>query len=199
VTTFLLVRHGAHDWLGRGIAGRLADVSLNAAGRQQAEGLVQRLAGVRIDALYCSPQPRTRETAEPLAAARGLEMHVDAAFDEIDFGDWTGRTFDELRAAGEAWTQWCERRGSARPPGGEPLADVARRAAHGLHALQDRHPDQHLLVVSHGDVIKALVASNLGMSLDYLERFDVAPASVSAIEMGEGWSRLNLLNGTGSP
>lgn len=196
MTTFLLVRHAAHDWLGRGIAGRLAGVSLNSAGRLQADGLVQRLRDVRIDALYCSPQLRTRETAAPLAAARGLELRVDAAFDEIDFGDWTGRTFDALREAGEAWTHWCERRGSARAPGGEAFAAVASRALHGLDALRARHRDEHVLVVSHGDVIKAMVATLLGMSLDDLEKFDIAPASVTVIESGEGWSRVRLLNAT---
>jgi broad specificity phosphatase PhoE len=194
VTTFLLVRHAAHDWLGCGIAGRLQGVSLNAAGREQAEALVRRLQAMRVDAIYCSPQARTRETVAPLARSRGLEVGIDDAFDEIDFGEWMGRTFDELRQQGEAWTRWCERRGSAQPPGGEPFASVARRAKEGLDALRQRHPDQHVLVASHGDVIKAAVAVQLGLSLDHLERFDIAPASLSVLEMGEGWSRLKLLN-----
>jgi broad specificity phosphatase PhoE len=195
VTTFLMVRHAAHDWLARGLAGRLPGVSLNAAGRQQADTLVQRLRGARIDALYCSPQPRTQETASPLARSRGLELGIDAAFDEVDFGEWMGRTFDEVRATGEAWTHWCEQRGSAQPPGGEAFAAVAQRAQQGLRTLRERHPDQHVLVVSHGDVIKAMVATQLGISLDHLERFEIAPASVTVLVMGDGWSRLELLNG----
>jgi broad specificity phosphatase PhoE len=195
VTRFLLVRHAAHDWLGRGIAGRLPGVGLNALGHAQADALVQRLQGATVDALYCSPQPRTQETAAPLAGARNLEMRIDPAFDEIDFGAWTGRSFDELGSWGDAWSNWCDRRGSARPPGGESFAEVARRSVQGLHALRERHPEQHVLVVSHGDVIKAIVATHLGMSLDHLERFDIAPASVSVLDAGEGWSRLQLLNG----
>jgi broad specificity phosphatase PhoE len=193
-TTFLLVRHAAHDWLGRGLAGRLPGVELNEEGRQQARGLVQRLEGVPVDAIYCSPQPRTRQTAQPLAAARRLPFHVHAAFDEIDFGQWTGRSFDQLSADGAAWSQWVERRGSAQPPGGEPFAEVPRRAMEGLHRLRAEHPDRQVLVVSHGDVIKAIVASCLGLSLDRLESLEIVPASVSVLALGAEWSQLKLLN-----
>jgi broad specificity phosphatase PhoE len=196
VTTFLLARHAAHDWLGRGFAGRQPDVALNAQGRRQAQELVARLAGVQVDHIYCSPQPRTHQTAQPLAQARGFTIQTDAAFDEVDLGDWQGRTFDEVRDQ-EAWKHWLERRGSAQPPGGEPFAQVERRAMAGLHRLARRHSDQHVLVVSHGDVLKAMVASSIGLSLDRLEQFDIAPASISMLAMGEGWSKLLLLNGQG--
>jgi probable phosphoglycerate mutase len=198
VTTFLLVRHAAHDWLGRGFAGRLPGVGLNEAGRAQAEQLAARLHGQPLAAIYCSPQPRTRETAAPLAAQRSLPIRIEPAFDEIDVGDWQGRSFDELRALGEPWTQWCERRGSATPPGGEPFAGVPERAVAGLRALAAEHGDAQVLVVSHGDVIKAMVARCLGLSLDNLERFEVAPASVSVVDVQEEWMRLRLLNSAGS-
>lgn len=196
MTTFLLARHADHDWLGRGFAGRMAGVSLNARGREQARELVQRLRGRPLDAIYCSPQPRTHQTAQPLAAERGMDILTDAAFDEVDLGDWQGRTFDEVQGQ-EAWLHWLERRSSARPPGGEAFADVSRRAMEGLRALVARHPDGQVLLVSHGDVLKAMVASCLGLSLDLLERFDIAPASVSVLAMGDGWSQLQLLNAQG--
>jgi probable phosphoglycerate mutase len=196
-TTFLLVRHAAHDWLGRGLAGRLPGVGLNAAGRAQARELVQRLAPQPLQALYSSPQQRTRETAQPLAEARGLQVAIEPAFDEIDFGDWTGRGFDELRALGEPWQQWCERRGSARPPGGEAFADVPRRALAGLRRLRQAHPAGPVAVVSHGDVIKATLAAILGLSLDHLERFEIAPAAVSVVALGADWAQVQLVNGLG--
>jgi broad specificity phosphatase PhoE len=193
VTTFLIARHAAHDWLGRGFAGRQPDVSLNVQGRQEAEALAGRLAGVRIDAIYCSPQPRTQQTAAPLARARGLQIRIDAAFDEVDLGEWQGRSFDEVREQ-PAWQHWLEHRSSAQPPGGEPFAEVPVRAGAGLRRLVEAHPDQHVLVVSHGDVIKAMIAQVLGLSLDNLERFEVAPCSVSVIAMGTDWAQLRLLN-----
>ena len=198
MTTFILLRHAQHDWVGRGIAGRQPDVSLNAQGRAQADELVQRFDGVALDAIVCSPQPRTQQTAQPLAAARGLPIQVHAAFDEVDMGDWVGMTFRELDALGEPWRHWCERRGSAHPPGGEPFAGVPRRAMAGLHELGTKHPDGTVLVVSHGDVIKSMVASCLRMSLDDLETFDVAPVGASVLAMGEGWMQLKTLNAMGA-
>lgn len=197
MTTFLLVRHAAHDWLGRGLAGRLPGVSLNADGRRQAEALVGRLAAVPLAAVCSSPQQRTLETARPLASARGLQVQVEPGFDEVDFGHWTGCSFDALRAQGEAWRHWCERRGSAQPPGGEPFAGVPLRALAAMDRLRARHPEGQVAVLSHGDVIKAVLAACLGMSLDDLERLEIAPASVSIVAMGEGWRQVRLVNGLG--
>ena len=195
MTTFLLLRHAAHDWLGRGLAGRLPGVSLNAQGERQAQELVARLGEVPLAAIYCSPQPRTQQTALPLARQRGLAFEVEQGLDEIDFGDWTGLEFPQLRAQGDAWTHWCERRGSAHPPGGEPFAGVPQRALAVLRKLQARHPEGNVLVVSHGDVIKGVLADSLGMSLDGLERFEIAPASISVLAMGADWRQVKLVNG----
>jgi broad specificity phosphatase PhoE len=198
VTTHILIaRHAAHDWLGRGFAGRQPDVSLNEQGRVEAEALVGRLHDVHLDAIYCSPQPRTQQTAQPLARERGIAIRIAAAFDEVDLGDWQGRTFDEVRGQ-EAWKHWCARRGSAQPPGGEHFADVAKRMSEGLRRLVDAHPEQTVLVVGHGDPIKAGIAGVLGLSLDNLESFDIAPASVSVIAMGKDWAQVRLVNARGA-
>ena len=196
MTTFILLRHASHDWLGRGLAGRLPEVSLNAQGRTEAQQLVERFAGVPLAAIYASPQPRTQQTARPLAASRGLPVGIEPGFDEIDFGAWMGLRFEDLRGTA-GWDQWVHRRGSACPPGGEPFAGVPDRALAGLQALQHAHPDGQVLVVSHGDVIKAVLARCLGMSLDYLERLEIAPASASVLAMGEDWVQVKLVNGLG--
>lgn len=192
-----MLRHAQHDWVGRGIAGRQPDVSLNQEGRRQAQELVQRLQGVPIDLIVCSPQPRTHQTAEPIAAARGLPIRTHAGVDEIDMGDWVGMSFKELEALGEPWRHWVERRASAHPPGGEPFADVPKRAMAALRELHHAHPQASVLVISHGDVIKAMVASVLKMSLDDLETFDIQPASASRIAMQGDWARVELLNAGG--
>lgn len=193
MTRFLLVRHAAHDWLGRGIAGRLGDVSLNAQGWLQAEALVGRLEGRKIHAMYSSPQPRTMQTVAPLAGRRRLKVQVAPAFDEIDFGQWTGREFASLEGDPQ-WAHWNAHRGSAGAPGGEAFADVQQRAVHAVEQLRTRHPDRTVLVASHGDVIKAILATALGMSLDLLERLEIAPASISVLDAGEGWVRVTGVN-----
>lgn len=195
MTKVLLVRHAAHDWLSRGIPGRMAGVGLNALGRSQAQELAHRLAGVRIDAIYSSPQQRARETVAPLASLRAMPVESAPEFDEIDFGDWTGRAFSDLESGDcERWRRWVERRSAAQPPAGEAFAQVAQRAMAGLQRLRRQHEDQTVLVLSHGDVIKAALASCLGLSLDNLERFDVEPASVSVVAAAGGAWKVLALN-----
>jgi probable phosphoglycerate mutase len=193
----LLVRHALHDWVGRGIAGRQPQVTLNGEGELQARDLAQRLAGTRIDAIYSSPQPRARATAEPLAQARGMRIEVLHEFDEIAFGEWEGMSFAELDANHhDAWQHWVHRRASARLPGGENIAQVRDRAMQGVRRVRDECRDGTALVVSHGDVIKTIVATQLEMSLDNLEKFDVACASVTVLDVGEDWSQLKQVSGT---
>jgi broad specificity phosphatase PhoE len=194
VTRFLLVRHGEHDLLGRAIAGRAPGIALNASGRAQAGELAERLNGAPIDAIYSSPQQRALETAAPLAARRRLSVAVDQAFDEIDFGEWTGLTFERLRRD-EAWRLWVERKSIACPPGGEPFSQARVRAMTGVERLEKLHPEHSVLLVSHGDIVKALLATYLGMSLDHLQRFEIAPASLSVVLTGPGWSQVQLVNG----
>lgn len=195
MTSVLLVRHGAHDWLGRGIAGRMAGVALNAEGQAQAHRLVERLRDRTIAAIYSSPVERAQQTAAPLAKACGLPVAIDDAFSEIDFGEWTGRTFAELEADHDRWRTWCDHKSLAAAPGGEAFTAVQRRVLGGLERLRRLHPAEVVVVFSHGDIIKAAVAGVLGLSVDHIERFEVAPASVSVIDTGDGWAQVKLVNG----
>ena len=186
-----------HDWVGRGIAGRLPTVSLNGEGELQAQDLARRLVHVRLDAIYSSPQPRARQTAQPLAAARGIPVTILDEFDEIAFGEWEGLSFAELEARhASGWHEWIHRRSSVRVPGGESFVAVRDRAMAGLRRVCLDHPRGMVLVVSHGDVIKAAAATQLRMSLDDLETFDVACTSVTILDIEAGWSQLRQLNGT---
>jgi len=191
--TLFLIRHGAHDQLGSSLVGRADTVGLSAEGRAQAEALAARIARERIVALHSSPQRRARETAAPIALRLGLGVAIEAAIDEIDFGAWTGMTFDALRDD-PAWRHWNERRGTARPPGGESMAEARARAVAHLRRVAERHPDASVALVSHGDVIKAAVLDLLGMPLDAHWRLDVAPASVTALTLWPGGGRLLRLN-----
>jgi broad specificity phosphatase PhoE len=193
VTTLLLVRHAAHDWLGRGIPGRMPGVAINSAGQVQARELAQRL-DARIDAIYSSPQQRARETVAPIAQKLAVPATIASEFDEIDFGDWSGKTFERIADEDATrWHEWLEHRSTARPPGGEPFAGVAQRSWAGAERLARLHPGHTVLVLSHGDVIKVLLACCLGLSLDHLERFDIAPASLSVVtRAGDGWRVLRI-------
>jgi broad specificity phosphatase PhoE len=192
-TTFVLIRHGAHDLLGRRIAGRMESVGLNPAGHAQAVALSERLSRWRIAAIYSGPLRRVQETAAPLGRHLGMAVAIDPAFDEIDFGRWTGVAFDAVRED-PLWDRWNRRRGVASCPGGESFTEVHARVARGLAALAERYSEQAVAVVTHGDVIKATVGLALGLPLDCHDRFEIGPASLSVLLYGAWGTKLLKLN-----
>src|SRR5205085_10507784 len=115
MTTFYLIRHGATDLMTTRIAGRMPGVHLNELGRAQAARLPGRLQQCGIEAVYSGPLERVRETAEPLCQHLGLILEVADEFDEIDFGDWTNRTFEEL-ASDPLWERFNTVRSNTAPP-----------------------------------------------------------------------------------
>jgi probable phosphoglycerate mutase len=194
VTRLVLVRHGAHDMASCALAGRMPGVALNAQGRAQAQAVASALASGAVAAVYSSPQRRTRETAAPIGQRLRLAVQDAPEFDEIDFGEWTGRSFSELAAGSPGWREWVERRATATPPGGEPFAKVRQRVLEGAERLRHAHPAGTVVVVSHADVIKALLATHLKMSLNDLERLDVECGTMSLVDMGEGWAKVRCVN-----
>lgn len=194
MTTFLLIRHGLTDAVGRVMAGRSAGVHLNEVGQQQAASLPARLAHVPIDAVYCSPLERTRETAAPLAEARGLDVNVDARFIEIDYGAWTNRTFVSM-ADDEDWRRYNAYRGVSRPPNGEGLIDIQQRVVDGLLELSARHANQTVAIISHADTLRAIVMYFLSIPIDFVQRVELDPGRISVLELGAGAPRLLQLNG----
>ena len=192
-TVVLMVRHASHDRLDRMLCGRMEGVHLSGQGLQEAEALGRRLAVRKMAAVYCSPLDRARQTADPIAHGQGLTVEVDPDLNEIDFGAWTGKPFDELRADPD-WPIWNSERGTAQPPGGESMRACQARAVRTLDRLRERHPDQQVALVSHGDVIKTAIAHVLGLPLGHYDRFEVAPASVSTVVIGDWGAKVHTLN-----
>jgi broad specificity phosphatase PhoE len=195
VTRFLFVRHAAIDGLGVKIAGRVPGVSLNAAGRQQTARLARQLTSQPIHAIYTSPQLRTRETAAAIGDQLGLEPRIAAELDEIDFGAWSGKSYAELASVPE-WRSYNALRSARRIPDGELLLEAQTRVIGLLARLAQHGASQNLVLVSHGDIIRAALAHYLGIPLDFILRFEVAPASVSALELGDQEPRILWVNRT---
>ncbi len=195
MTTLLLARHAAHGLVDRVLCGRMPGVHLAEAGRAQAARLAQRVRRATPIALYTSPQPRARETAEAIGAACGLRPEVADALDEIEFGDWTGRPFADLEADAR-WRRWNTERCTARPPGGEAMHEAQGRMLRWTERLAARHPGAVVVAVSHADVIKAALMAHLGLALEAHWRLEVATASLSALELWEGGGRVRFINET---
>jgi broad specificity phosphatase PhoE len=174
------VRHGQHDWIGKALVGRKPGVALNDLGRQQAAAIAARLRDVEIAAIYSSPQQRARETVEPLARLRGMPVRIDPALDEIDFGEWTGHSFEEL-APDPRWTRWNAHRAAGVAPGGEAMRAVQSRIVRAVKALDT---SASVVFVSHGDVIKAALLAFQGLSLDAVHTLSVEPGAMVYAEFG---------------
>ncbi len=179
MTVFCFVRHGAYGLLDQALGGR-GDFSLNETGRAQAAAAAQAIASRPVVAVVSSPVVRALETAAPIAAALGTAVTVEAGFSEVDFGTWSGARFDAL-ADEPAWRAWNVFRGTAPAPGGESALDVQARAVGAVQRLAATWPDGEVVVVSHADVIKAVLGHVLGAPLDLMRRIDIEPGSMSRV------------------
>src|SRR5215216_2686607 len=154
MSEILLLRHALTDAVGVSIAGRAPAVHLNAKGRTQAEALAAALSHLPISRIFTSPLERARETAEPLAARRGISAIISPAITELDFGDWTGRSLAELDQL-ESWKQWNLFRSALRIPNGELMSEVQARMVGEIQRLNQEFPHDVIALISHADPIKA--------------------------------------------
>ena len=192
-TTLLLIRHGAHVELGRTLTGRRPDIRLSADGLLQAEIVADLLAVEPIAAVYASPRERAWYTARELADRLEQDVRQSDGLDEVDFGDWTGLAFDALEGD-PAWDAWNFSRSTACPPNGESMTAAVERAVAEVQRIALEHKGQVVAAVSHCDIIRGVIAHMLGLPLDNLLRFDIDPASVSRIAVGDWGARVMSIN-----
>ena len=181
-TTVHLIRHASYDLLGRVLAGRSPGHFLNARGRPEAAALAASLAQLPLAAVVSSPLERTRETAAPIAERLGLSVAIDDDLSEIDYGDWTGSPIAELHAS-PAWRRFNSFRGTAEIPGGETMLAAQARALRAVLRLRAAWPEHQIAVVSHGDIVKAVLAHFLAMPLELMRRMEISPASRSVLAL----------------
>jgi probable phosphomutase (TIGR03848 family) len=185
VTTVLLVRHGRTTANGAGIlAGWTEGVALDETGRGQVTALAERLSGVPLTTVVSSPLQRCQETAHILLAGRDdVPLEDDDRVGEVRYGEWSGRELKKL-AKEPLWKVVQSHPSAMTFPGdgGESMRDMQARAVSAVRDWNARLGDAAVyVVVSHGDVIKAVLADALGMHLDQFQRIVVDPASVSIV------------------
>ena len=184
VPTVLLVRHGRTTANASGVlAGWTPGVALDDRGREQVAALRARLARVPLAAVVSSPLQRCEETARALLDGRGSELATDERLGECHYGDWTGQELKRL-AKDPLWKVVQAHPSAVRFPGteGESMRDMATRAVDAVRDWNTRLGEHAVWVaVSHGDVIKAVVADALGVHLDQFQRIVIDPASVTVV------------------
>ncbi|MFP3914484.1 MAG: MSMEG_4193 family putative phosphomutase [Actinomycetota bacterium] len=177
----LLIRHAPTPETGTRLTGRLPGVSLDERGREIASHTAAHLSDLKLAAVYASPIERTWETAEIVAAPHQLEPLAEEDLLEVDYGRWSGRTLKSLSRLKSWWTvQVTPSRVTF--PEGESLAAAQRRAVAACERLAARHGNRTIALVSHSDVIKAVVSHYLGQPLDLFQRIVVSPASVTVVD-----------------
>ena len=202
MTTLILLRHGRSSANVAGVlAGRSPGVELDDKGREQADKVVERLAGVPVAEIVCSPMLRCEQTVAPLAKDRGLTPLTEDELAEVDYGTWTGETLRTL-AKEPLWKVVQAHPSAAVFPDGEGLAGMQARAVAALRRPHTRKapaagPPAGWLACSHGDVIKAVLADALASHLDNFQRIMVDTCSISVVHYTETRPFVNRVNDVG--
>ncbi|MDR3556314.1 MAG: histidine phosphatase family protein [Syntrophobacteraceae bacterium] len=192
----LLIRHGSNPAVGKRATGRMPGIHLDEQGKVEAEGLVERLSAMNVEAIVSSPMERTVETAQPLAVSLGLEIEKREEFSEIEIGDWSGREFEEL-LEDPLWQRYNVFRTGTRPPGGELMVEVQQRMVTGIEKIRGKYPAGVVAIFSHADPIKAALAHYTGIPLDFVTRLEISLVSVSIISIDNFGPRLLCMNSKG--
>jgi len=183
MTTVLLVRHGQNDWVKKNrLAGWIPGVHLNEEGQKQAAAAAERLAHLPVKAIYSSPVERCMETAQIIAGRFNQPVIALADVGEVRYGEWEGEEI-KILAKKKAWYAVQHFPSRFQFPEGEALWAVQQRAVMALEKLSHDHPEELIVVVSHADVIKLVLAHYLGVHIDLFQRIGLSPASVSALSL----------------
>jgi alpha-ribazole phosphatase len=182
-TWLYLVRHGEVERAREGRFIGHTDVGLSALGLRQVETLARELGTEPIEAVYASDLRRARDSAAPLAAARGVETAAVPALREVAMGRWEGLTYSEIQARDpDVLSRWLAELATCPFPGGESLTDLRARVLPALTTILARHAGRRLAIVAHGGTNRVILAEALGLPLDHVLRLAQDYAGWSLVE-----------------
>lgn len=183
-TTLFLVRHGQTAWNNDGRFQGQTDIPLDAEGCRQARALRQRLAGVDFSAVYTSALQRAIETARLTLEESASLSHPLSSLNERNFGRWEGLTRAEIMERfPEEWERQRQSSSIAAPAGGESIPALQERVATALRHLASQHPDQTLLVVTHGGVVRTVLGHLLGGGPEMYNRWRIDNTSITVVRV----------------
>jgi probable phosphoglycerate mutase len=178
MATVFMVRHASHALLNRVLAGRHIDVSLDETGMREAEALSKTLETQAITHIHSSPRRRAQQTASAIGRRLDLPIEMNPALDEVDFGHWAGRAYADLDGD-PLWLRWNSERVGVRAPGGECMTEVLSRLMDHISTFSKSYPGARVVMVTHAEVIRALILMWLGLPLSAWRGVDVPPASIT--------------------
>ena len=189
-----LLRHGHSTANAKSVlAGRDYKVRLSAAGEKQALVVSKEFSDKKFAKIYSSPLTRCLETLEPLATNLKKEIEITDGLIEMEYGDWSGKKL-ALLSRNKLWKAIQTRPSLVRFPNGESFLEMQNRSLEAVTKLAV--PGKNILMCSHGDVIKAIVAGLIGLHLDKFQSLAIDPASITILDVSGDTARLRLLNDT---
>ena len=194
-TRLLLVRHGeittSREWR---YVGHL-DVALTETGVEQMKRIGERLKNERVDVLLSSDLQRTRKGAEIIGTMIGLKPQPNAAFREINLGEWEGLTRDEIVAQFPVdFEERSQNLPYFRIRNGESFADLQARVIRQIETVLEEFKGKNIALIAHGGVNRVIITHVLGMELNNLTRIDQAYGCLNIIDYFDGMPVLRLLN-----
>lgn len=199
MSTVILIRHARSSANAAGIlAGQTPGVRLDPTGVEQSFRLAEILGAISIAKVFISPLERCLDTISPWISQHGknAEIHSDSRIIEPDYGLWSGKNLDELRTQ----PLWDLVQNSPREvtfPSGESLLDVWERTKSFYSSLREFSDQEiNVVVVSHGDIIKFLIAQIVDLEMNKFQNLVIEPASVSIARFEKDSSRLIQSNRT---
>jgi broad specificity phosphatase PhoE len=173
-------------------------VALSDVGRAQTAALVPLLRALAPERVVTSPLLRAQETAEAVAQALALPLALEPDLAELDFGSWEGRFYDDL-IADASYLAFSADPLTATPPGGESALAAQTRAVAALARALATTPGARLCVVSHGDILRLVLAAALALDVREFRRMRVDTCSVSAVELTGDWAEVKFVNVLADP
>ena len=192
VIVFLL-RHGETAWNKNGRVMGRTQVPLGADGIQQIKKVAPLVATLELDGIYTSPLRRAVQTARLVADGTNLPIRKSEGLNEIAFGDWAGRHFDDL-IDDELYRRFIKSPAKTLLPGGETISDVQRRGLQVIHEAAQKRMGGRFLMVSHGDVIRAILCHYMRLPLNEYRRLRVDNGSLSALQTNGRWAEIKYVN-----
>lgn len=196
MTRLALCRHGEPEGAKGRFCGAL-EVALSADGHRQAEALAAALPSLDPVAVYTSPARRAVETARPIAAQLSIAPVVEPDLRELDFGEADGLRYVEAAARWPAlYAEWLHAPTRVCFPGAEEFAGFRTRALVAVACVQTRHPDAAVVVVTHGGVIRTLLAEWLAIPDEALFRIDQSYGCINIVDWVDGTPIVRQVNGS---
>jgi len=189
------LRHGETTSSRTGTYCGLLDIELTPEGQEMAQDFASAYAQLNWTAVYVSPLRRTVSTAKPLCDKLGLEMQLRNGLKEIAYGQWEGKTPEEINQEfHDDYVRWLADPGWNSPNGGEKGVDIARRSSEVLEEIENTHPHGNVLVVSHKATIRIMLCSLLGIDVGrFRDRIGMPVASLSIVEMASNGPLLQVM------